>query len=81
MQKALTELERGGLIYSQRTSGHFVTNDPQTIEAVREELAAKIIRQYLKGMTELGCSPEEAETLLHKRLTTEGGERNADPDL
>ena len=81
MQKALTELERGGLIYSQRTSGHFVTNDPQTIAAVREELAAKIIRQYLKGMTELGCSPEEAETLLRRQLRAEGGEEHANSDL
>ena len=80
MQKALTELERGGLIYSQRTAGHFVTNDPQTIAAVREDLAAKIIRQYLRGMTELGCSPEEAEKLLHRQLT-EGGEEHANPDL
>ena len=80
MQKALTELERGGLIYSQRTSGHFVTNDPQTIAAVREGLAAKIIRQYLRGMTELGCSPEEAEKLLRRQLT-EGGEEHANSDL
>ena len=27
MQRALTELERSGLIYSQRTSGRFVTED------------------------------------------------------
>lgn len=27
MQKALTELERTGLVYSQRTSGRFITED------------------------------------------------------
>ena len=81
MQKALTELERGGLIYSQRTAGHFVTNDPQIIAAARESLAAKLIRQYLRGMTELGCSPEEAETLLRRQLQSEGGEEHANSEL
>ena len=27
MQKALAELERSGLVYSQRTSGRFITED------------------------------------------------------
>ncbi len=29
MQKALTELERQGLVYSQRTKGRFVTDDKE----------------------------------------------------
>ena len=32
MQKALTELERTGLVYSQRTSGRFITEDAKMIE-------------------------------------------------
>ena len=35
MQKALSELERDGLLYSQRTSGRFVTNDTEKIAALR----------------------------------------------
>ena len=31
MQKALTELERTGLVYSQRTSGRFITEDAKMI--------------------------------------------------
>ena len=34
MQKALSELERSGLIYSQRTSGRFVTEDQNMIEKI-----------------------------------------------
>ncbi len=68
MQKALAELERSGLTYSQRTAGNFVTNDPQTIAAVRENLAAEQTRQYLQNMSELGYSPEEAEALLHGQI-------------
>ncbi len=80
MQKALAELERSGLIYSQRTAGNFVTNDPQTIAAAREGLAAEETRQYLQTMSELGYSPEEAERLLHGQLN-EGGTKHANSEL
>ena len=39
MQKALTELERGGLVYSQRTSGRFITQDQQLIQQLKQRLA------------------------------------------
>ena len=32
MQKALSELERTGLVYSQRTSGRFITEDTIMID-------------------------------------------------
>lgn len=32
MQKALSELEKTGLVYSQRTSGRFITEDTNMIE-------------------------------------------------
>ena len=31
MQKALSELERSGLLYSQRTSGRFITDDEKLL--------------------------------------------------
>ena len=35
MQRALAELEQYGLIYSQRTSGRFVTENAAMIETVK----------------------------------------------
>lgn len=35
MQRALTELERDGLVYSQRTSGRYVTEDQTAIMEAR----------------------------------------------
>ena len=35
MQKALAELESIGLIYTERTNGKYVTNNPKTIEKCR----------------------------------------------
>jgi len=68
MQKALTELERGGLIFSQRTNGHFVTENAEIISAARSHLAAAQAAAYLKSMTELGYGPAEAAKLLQEQL-------------
>lgn len=37
MQRALAELERNGLVYSERTAGRFVTPDEQRIRRLRGE--------------------------------------------
>lgn len=39
MQKALAELERMGLVHSQRTSGRFVTDDEGRIQKMKRETA------------------------------------------
>ena len=68
MQKALTELERGGLIYSQRTSGHFVTEDQAVIASDRAELAELHTDQFLQDMRELGFTSAQTAELLHRKL-------------
>ena len=37
MQKALSELERGGLVYSQRTSGRFITEDEELLKELKNK--------------------------------------------
>ena len=61
MQKALTELERTGLVYSQRTSGRFITEDTKMIEALKSNLAQEKITEFFNNMSKLGF--EKAETL------------------
>ena len=39
MQRALSELERNGLVYTQRTAGRFVTEDFARIEQEQQRLA------------------------------------------
>ena len=50
MQKALTELERTGLIYSQRTSGRFITEDIDMIKNMKNNLAKEQIAIFLNNM-------------------------------
>ena len=47
MQRALADLEREGLMFTNRTSGRFVTEDKAMIEKVREEIASDRINEFL----------------------------------
>lgn len=71
MQRALAELEREGLLYSNRTSGRYVTEDAEMITNIREELAADRIREFLSAMTQLGFNETDTVSLIEK-LRKEG---------
>lgn len=71
MQKAFAELERNGLIITQRTSGRTVTEDTSKIAAIRHELAADQIGHFLEGMTKLGYQRNEIADLI-KQAAEEG---------
>ena len=71
MQKALSELERSGLVYSQRTSGRFITEDHTMIEQLKESLAKEKIEEFLESMQQLGFQNNETITLITKTLEGE----------
>ena len=71
MQKALSELERSGLIYSQRTSGRFITEDKELIHQMKKELAAAEVSAFLAHMKQLGITPEEIRQLLAETIEEE----------
>lgn len=64
MQKALTELERTGLVYSQRTSGRFITEDTKMIEDLKSSLAHEKITEFFESMHNLGFKKEETLSLI-----------------
>ena len=64
MQKALAELERDGLIFTQRTSGRFITEDKDMVETARNTLAKEQIEEFLKKMQSLGYQKAEIISLL-----------------
>lgn len=71
MQKALSELERSGLIYSQRTSGRFITEDKELIHQMKKELAAAEVSAFIAHMKQLGITPEEIRQLLAETIEEE----------
>ena len=64
MQKALSELERSGLLYTQRTAGRFVTENKETIKKIKQETARLRVLQFLNEMAQLGINSQEIEELL-----------------
>ena len=75
LASALRELERDGLVYSQRTTGRFVTEDQAMIASAKRSLAERHIQAFLEAMTHLGYGREEILTLLRQE-ETKGGEDN-----
>ena len=67
MQRALADLEREGLMYTNRTSGRYVTEDKEMIQKIREQIAGDRITEFLAGMSQLGFSEQEVYNLLKKR--------------
>jgi len=64
MQRALSKLEEDGLLYSNRTSGRFVTEDVNMINQVKNKLAKEHVQIFLKKMTELGFDYEEILSII-----------------
>ena len=64
MQRALSELERTGLVYSQRTSGRFVTEDENVKEELKRKFARKETVDFCGKMRRLGFDTEEIIELI-----------------
>ncbi len=64
MQKALAELERLGLVYSQRTSGRFITDNTLLLKNLRYQSAQQEMTNYIEHMQKLGFNSQQAVDLL-----------------
>ena len=65
MQKALSEMEERGLVFAQRTSGRFITDNADVIESLKESLAIGEIKGFLQKMSRLGIDREAAVILIN----------------
>lgn len=74
MQKAFAELEKSGLIVTQRTNGRMVTEDAGLIDSIRKSMGKDHLENFLTKMKELGFSREEILALIER--TYEGGMKN-----
>lgn len=59
MQRAMAELERDDLIFSQRTTGKYVTCDTNKIAAVRDSMAKQSMTEFVDKMRKLGFNRSE----------------------
>ena len=71
MQKALSELERNGLVYSKRTSGRYITEDETMLKQLKSELAVSHIQQFFEQMKQLGFEKNEILSFIQETLKEE----------
>ena len=71
MQKAFAELERSGLIVTQRTNGRTVTEDEELIKNIKTVLAKEQVQDFFTKMKELGYTEYEAVKVLTKQIEEE----------
>lgn len=66
MQRALVKLEEDGLIFTQRTSGRFVTEEQEKIMETKKEMAEQLISQFMEDMSRLGYTKEQTVTMMNR---------------
>lgn len=71
MQKALSELERCGLVYAQRTSGRFITEDEDMLKKLKQEQAIHHITDFFEKMRQLGFPDKETLSLIQETIKEE----------
>ena len=71
MPKALSELERNGLVYSKRTSGRYITEDETMLKQLKSELAVSHIQQFFEQMKQLGFEKNEILSFIQETLKEE----------
>lgn len=68
MQRACSELERQGVLSTQRGIGSFVTEDKVIITALKEEMSLGLIESFVCGMEGIGYKKNEILEIIRKVL-------------
>lgn len=68
MQKAFAELERSGLILTQRNSGRTVTEDTEMIDQIQTQMALAQVKTFFNNMKELGYTEDKILALVKKAM-------------
>ncbi len=76
MQKALADLERTGLLYTNRTSGRFITSDESMIKKLKEQSALELVQEFIERMQQHGFEPEETLAYVTDIVNTNKGAKS-----
>ncbi|MBN7773318.1 GntR family transcriptional regulator [Clostridium aminobutyricum] len=77
VQRALTALEKEGLLRSHRTAGRYVTENKLLIKSIRNMEARKITDEFVAQLRNLAIKPEELVELFAGPIKTEAQEETA----
>lgn len=64
MQRAFSELEQIGLVYSQRTTGRFITEDKELIRKIKTDLVREQVQNLIDNMRKFGFQKTEVLSMI-----------------
>lgn len=67
VQKALTELEDAGLVYTESTNGKFVTQDENIINKVRTQTISTLIDSFCENAKTYGITKKEIIEIIKNK--------------
>ena len=68
MQKSLAKLEEMGYLFTERTSGRYVTLDQALIEGLKSKLPTQLTEKYVQDMLECGAGAEDIPAYVKNQL-------------
>ena len=72
VRRALGRIEEKGLIYTQRTTGKYVTENTSVINEARRSLAEQYADEYFENMKRIGFGSEEASSFIREKEDQNG---------
>ena len=66
VQRAYSELEREGIVQSERTSGRYINIDSKKINELKKGIGDEYIRQLFERLRQIGLSDREIKNLVNK---------------
>lgn len=64
MQRAMTEMEREGLVFAERTNGRFITKNEGLLVEKRKEIAKEGTENYIAYMEQIGFTKEDTVSYI-----------------
>ncbi|MFI3169343.1 MAG: GntR family transcriptional regulator [Faecalibacterium sp.] len=71
LQRAFAELERQGLLYTERTAGRFVTQNEVSIRALQDVQAQQALSSFVHQMAQMGYTKPQLIELLQQAMQQE----------
>ena len=68
IQRSLSELEKEGFIYTNRTAGRYVTDNEALISEARQALALEELKRFVGTMEKLAYPADELANLVNTYL-------------
>jgi GntR family transcriptional regulator len=68
VQRAYRELEQGGVLFTRRGQGSFVSEDLDLVARLRQQIATAAARRYWAEVRALGISLDKARKLVEKAV-------------